>query len=91
MYNNEMINRQQIKRQKLDLGKDFCKVINSVKTGQKIEREKTHHKFTNIRNGIKISLQPGQVVQLVRASSQCAKAVGSIPSQGTYKNQAINA
>ena len=34
---------------------------------------------------------PGQVAQLVRASSQCTKVVGSIPAQGTCKNQPMNA
>ena len=32
---------------------------------------------------------PGCVAQLVRALSQNAKVVGSIPDQGTYKNQPI--
>ena len=31
------------------------------------------------------------IAQLVRASSRYAKAAGSIPSQGTYKNQPMNA
>ena len=30
---------------------------------------------------------PGQAAQLVKASSQCTKVAGLIPSQGTYKNQ----
>ena len=34
---------------------------------------------------------PGWVAQLVRASSLCTKVVGLIPSQGTYKNQPMNA
>ena len=34
---------------------------------------------------------PGQVAQLVRASSQYDKVVGSIPGQGIYKNQPMNA
>ena len=34
---------------------------------------------------------PGQVVQLVRASSQCAKVAGLISGQGVYKKQAMNA
>ena len=34
---------------------------------------------------------PGWVARLVRASSRYAKVVGSIPCQGTYKNQPMNA
>ena len=34
---------------------------------------------------------PGQVAQLVRASSQNTKVEGSIPGQGTYKTQPMNA
>ena len=34
---------------------------------------------------------PGQVAQLVRTSSQDARVMGSIPSQGIYKNQPKNA
>ena len=34
---------------------------------------------------------PGRIVPLVRASSQYAKAVGSIPGQDTYENQPKNA
>ena len=34
---------------------------------------------------------PDQVAPLVRASSEYAKFAGSIPSQGTYKNQPMNA
>ena len=34
---------------------------------------------------------PGRVAQSVRASLQCPKVVSSIPGQGTYKNQSINA
>ena len=34
---------------------------------------------------------PGQVAQLVRASSWYTMVVGSIPGQGTYKNQPMNA
>ena len=34
---------------------------------------------------------PVRVAQLVRASLQYAKVVGSIPGQGTYKKQAMNA
>ena len=33
---------------------------------------------------------PGQVVQLVRASSNSTKVVGSISSPGTYKKQPMN-
>ena len=33
----------------------------------------------------------GQVSQLVRASSQYTKVVGSIPYQGTYNKQPMNA
>ena len=36
-------------------------------------------------------LGPGWVAHLVRASSQYAKVVGSIPSQDTYHNQLMNA
>ena len=36
-------------------------------------------------------LGPGQVAQLVRALSGYAKVAGSIPGQGTYKNQPMNA
>ena len=38
-----------------------------------------------------ISSSPGWVAQLVRASSQYIKVVGSIPGQGTDKNQLANA
>ena len=34
---------------------------------------------------------PGQVAQLVRASSGYAKVVSSIPGQGTYENQPMTA
>ena len=34
---------------------------------------------------------PGWGAQLVGASPRCAKVVGSIPGQGTYENQAVNA
>ena len=34
---------------------------------------------------------PGQVAQWVRASSRYAETEGSIPSQGTYKKQSVNA
>ena len=37
----------------------------------------------------KLFLSPGWVAQLVRASSQYTKVKGSIPRQGTYKNQPI--
>ena len=36
-------------------------------------------------------LGPGPVAQLVRVSSQYTKVVGLIPSQGTNKNQSMNA
>ena len=34
---------------------------------------------------------PGWVAQLVRALSHFVKVAGSIPSQGSYKNQQMNA
>ena len=34
---------------------------------------------------------PGRVTQLIRASSQYAKVVGLILTQGTHKNQPMNA
>ena len=34
---------------------------------------------------------PGQVAQMVRALSRYAKVAGSIPGQGTCKNQSMNA
>ena len=34
---------------------------------------------------------PGWVAQLVRALSPYAEVTGSIPCQGTYKNQPVNA
>ena len=41
---------------------------------------------------IKINeLGPDWVAQLIRALSQYAKVMGSIPSQGTCKNQPMNA
>ena len=44
------------------------------------------------KNNIKkVNCGPGQVAQLVRAFSRYAKVVGSIPSQGPYMNQPINA
>ena len=39
----------------------------------------------------KVHTGSGRVAQLVRESSQCAKAVSSISGQGTYKNQPMNA
>ena len=36
-------------------------------------------------------LGPGRVAQLVRTSSQYTKVADPIPSQGTYKNQPVNA
>ena len=39
----------------------------------------------------KCMLGPGWVCQLVRASSRYAKVSGSIPGQGTYKNQPMHA
>ena len=46
-----------------------------------------------LQNSIRIShhLNPGWVAQLVRPSSWYAKVAGSFPSQGTYKNQPVNA
>ena len=45
-----------------------------------------------ITNGIKkYKWCPGQIAQLIRGSFHYAKVVGSIPSEGTYKNQSINA
>ena len=41
---------------------------------------------------IKIAMRgPGQVAQLVRALSRYIKVAGSIPGQGTYKKQPVNA
>ena len=40
---------------------------------------------------LKVIALPGQVAQLVRALSWYAKVAGSIPGQGTYKNQPMNA
>ena len=34
---------------------------------------------------------PGHIAQLVRASSRYTKVAGSIPGQGTYKNQPMSA
>ena len=34
--------------------------------------------------------RPGWVGQLIRALPQYAKVAGSIPGQGTYKNQPMN-
>ena len=36
-------------------------------------------------------MSPGLVAQLLRASSQYTKDEGSIPGQGTYKNQSMDA
>ena len=43
--------------------------------------------------GLKVRRQmgPGWVAQLLRASSQYTKLVGSIPGQGTYEKQPMNA
>ena len=49
------------------------------------KRWQTRHLF------LKSSRVPSQVAPLVRASSQYAKFAGSIPCQGTYKNQPVNA
>ena len=38
-----------------------------------------------------ILFDPDQVAQLVRVSPQYAKVAGSIPGQGTYKYQPMNA
>ena len=40
---------------------------------------------------IKTSGSPGQSAQLFRASSQFTKVEGSIPVQGTYRKQPMNA
>ena len=40
---------------------------------------------------IKWETGPGWLAQLLRVSSQYAEVVGSISSQGTYKNQPMNA
>ena len=63
-------------------------------SGERRERGKNqynHIKCTHwlqkhpaFRNGTKYG--PGQIAQLVRASSQYAKTADSIPGQGTYKN-----
>ena len=45
--------------------------------------------FLQLQNGD--YTQHGGAAQLVRASSQHAKVVRLIPSQGTYKNQPMNA
>ena len=37
------------------------------------------------------SYSPGQVAQLVKAPCQYAKVQGSIPGQGAYKKQPMNA
>ena len=39
---------------------------------------------------IETTMSPGEVIQLVRASSRYAKFVGLIPGQGTHKNQPMN-
>ena len=36
-------------------------------------------------------IHPGWIAQLVRASSRYAKVADSVPGQGTYKNQPMNA
>lgn len=38
-----------------------------------------------------LCFSPGQVAQLVRASSRYTKVSGSTPIQGTYKNQPMKA
>ena len=47
---------------------------------------------TGLGNGFKTKGcdGPGQVAQLVRASSPYAKVAGSIPGQDTYKNQPMS-
>ena len=46
-----------------------------------------------LEEGAKKNIRRAQtrVAQLVRTVSQNTKVVGSIPSQGTYKNQLVNA
>ena len=39
----------------------------------------------------KMSNSPGRVVQLDGALCQSAKVAGSVPAQGTYKNQPMSA
>ena len=38
-----------------------------------------------------VKVGPGPVVQLVRVSSQYTKVAGSIPTQGTHRNQPVRA
>ena len=57
-----------------------------------MEREGREYKFNQSKTReenkkIKSMVNPGGVVQLVGASSQYTEVVGSIPGQGTYKNQ----
>ena len=40
---------------------------------------------------LKEQKSPGRVAQLVEALYQCPRLVGSIPGQGTYKTQPMNA
>ena len=47
----------------------------------------TNYKFSFIKKKKNKLSGSGQVAQLVKAKFQYAKVVGSIPGQGTYKNQ----
>ena len=58
--------------------------LRDIQTGKTIKKINIHQ-YRNRTVG------PGQVAQFVRESSRYSNIVGSIPHQGTYKNQPINA
>ena len=64
------------------------KTINRVEVGGKQSlRGSTSPQNSRLK---KYGTGPGQVAQLVGASSQYAEVAGSIPSQGIYRKQPMN-
>ena len=79
---SEMKNIQEGIKSRLDEAEDrISNLEDKVAENNQSSRKK---KFFSIRLGL------GQVVQLFRAWFQCAKVVGSIPSEGIRKNQPMN-
>ena len=51
---------------------------------------KKNHVFQVLKFKTQRNAGPGQVAQLIRALSWYAKVAGSIPGQGTFKNQPMS-
>ena len=69
------------------VGTEFGSV--GKKKKERAQRNRDKH-IQTVRDS-KTNRCPNWVAQLVRASSQYAKVVGSIPGQDIYKNQPMNA